>query len=536
MRGSDMYRFKIIFILSACLFLSGLAFALPEPQQKQVLEENFNPLPFGTDLFIGNFAKGTFDELNADYKIMPGDRIEIRLWGARNFHGLLDVDARGNLFIPEVGPVRVAEITHGQLFQVVKEKIRSIYTDNVGVYVNLINSQPVAIFVTGYVEKPGRYAGGPTDSVLYYLDMAGGIDPERGSYRNIRIIRNGKVLSTLDLYPFILEGSIERPRLREGDVILVGERGAGILAGGEVRHSALFEFKQGAMVTGKDLAGLCAPLNKVSHVSIVGSRGGAPFNTYMSLTDFNQMRLQEGDVVHFHADTPGDTIMVAARGAIVGPSRYPIKKDTRLIDLLHHIPVEPKLANLKGIHILRRSVAERQKKALDEALRRLEQSVLTATSQSSEEATIRVREAELVTKFVEKARTLIPDGTVVIGHNGELSNIYLENGDIIVIPAKSDVVLISGEVMMPQAIVARKGMDVDDYITSAGGFSDRANKRQILVVKPNGEVLHAKNNNIAAGDQLLVLPKYETKNLQVLKDISQILYQVAVATKVVLDL
>ncbi len=85
-----------------------------------------------------------------------------------------------------------------------------------GVYVNLINSQPVAIFVTGFVLKPGRYAGGPTDSVLYYLDMAGGIDPERGSYRDVKILRNSKVLSALDLYPFILEGTIKRPAPQGG--------------------------------------------------------------------------------------------------------------------------------------------------------------------------------------------------------------------------------------------------------------------------------------------------------------------------------
>ncbi len=219
-------------------------------------------------------------------------------------------------------------------------------------------------------------------------------------------------------------------------MILVGERGAGILAEGQVRHSARFEFAPNSKITGEEFVKLCDPLNKASHVSIVGSRKGAPFNTYMPLIDFQQMQLGDGDVVHFHADTPGDTIMVAAKGAIVGASRYPVGKDTRLIDLLHYIPVEPELANLKGIHILRRSVAERQKKALNEALRRLEQSALTATSQSSEIAAIRVREAELIAKFVEKARTLKPDGTVVVGHNGELSNIHLEDGDIIVIPPK----------------------------------------------------------------------------------------------------
>jgi protein involved in polysaccharide export with SLBB domain len=494
------------------------------------------PAPFGADLFQGNFAKGAFDELNADYQIMPGDRINVRLWGARSFDGVLDVDAQGNLFLPEVGPVSVLGVRHKQLPQVVREKVRTVYTSNVEVYTNLINTQPVAVFVTGFVNRPGRYAGGPTESVLYYLDQAGGIDAERGSYRDIRILRNGRVLAMVDIYPFILEGALPRPRLEEGDVILVGERGAGVLAEGQVRHSARFEFPADAAVTGNELVALAAPLHKASHVSIVGSRNGAPYNTYLALADFLQIPLEDGDAVQFHADTPGNTIMVAASGAIVGASRYPVRKDTRLLDLLHHIPVEPELANLEGIHIRRKSVAQRQKKALDEALRRLEQSSLTATSASVDEANIRVREAELIAQFVAKARTVEPDGTVVVGHNGKLNDLYLEDGDVIFIPAKSDVVLVSGEVMMPQALVHRTGMGAKDYVTGAGGFSDRADKKNLLVVKPNGEVLRARDTSIAAGDHVLVMPRVDTKNLQVLKDISQILYQIAVATKVALDL
>ncbi|MBN2427401.1 MAG: polysaccharide biosynthesis/export family protein [Deltaproteobacteria bacterium] len=494
------------------------------------------PIPFGAELFQGNFSKGTFDELNADYVIMPGDKIAVRLWGAHKFDGILDVDAAGNLFLPEVGPVRVAGVKHADLGKVVQAKLKSVFTNNVEIYTSLINTQPVAVFVTGFVASPGRYAGGPTDSVLYFLDQAGGIDPERGSFRDIRILRDGKLLTKVDLYPFLLEGTLPRPRLEEGDVILVEGRGIGVVADGQVRHKARFEFPPSFSVKGYQLQNLAVLLNNVSHASVVGSRNGAPFNIYLPLTDFPKMMLMDNDQVFFHADTPRTTIMVAAKGAIVGASRYPVKKDTRLLELLNYIPVEPELANLNGIHVLRKSVAERQKKALHEALARLEQSALTGTSQSAEEATIRVREAELITKFIEKARTVEPDGNLVVGHNGKLSDVYLEDSDVVVIPPKSDVVLISGEVMMPQAIVFRPGLDAGDFIDSAGGFSDRANKRQILVVKPNGEVLPASKNHIAAGDHIMVLPKFDSKNLQVFKDISQILYHIAVATKVAFDL
>lgn len=506
----------------------------PAPAQKANPQATL--LPFGAELFQGNFAKSFFDGLNDDYLVLPGDRVRLQLWGAQTVDGVLEVDARGNLFLPEIGPVRVEGLRHADLESAIQKKVRSVFTSNVEVYANLLRPQPVAVFVSGFVASPGRYAGGPTDSILYFIDLAGGIDPARGSYRDIRILRQGALLEKIDLYPFLREGQMVRPRLEDGDVILIGERGLTVAVEGQIRHSAKFEFIFDKNLVGSQVLSLAMPESRASHVSVVGSRHGAPFNTYLPLGEFADLPLDDGDRVNFHADIPGDTIMVAAEGAIIGASRYPVQKSTRLKALLSHIAVEPELANLKGIHIRRKSVADKQKKALGESLRRLEQSSLTATSASVDEAGIRVREAELIAQFIEKAKQVQPDGTVVVGRNGEIADIYLENGDEIIIPAKSDVVLISGEVMIPQAVVWNESLDLKAYVAGAGGYSDRADKKRLLVVKPNGEVLMAKKVNITAGDQILVLPRFDSKNMQVLKDISQILYQVAVAAKVALDL
>lgn len=492
--------------------------------------------PFGAGLFQGNFSKDYFDGFNEGYEILPGDRIRLQMWGAQSFDGVIEVDARGNLFLPEIGPVRVEGISHSELEGAVQNKIRSVFTDNVRAYVNLLRPQPVAVFVAGYVESPGRYSGGPTDSVMYFLDLAGGIDAEKGSYRDIRIIRDGKLLTSIDLYAFLRSGAIKRPRLEDGDVILVTERGSGIEVEGQVRHSARFEFDSAEPLSGKELIQLVMPESKASHVSVVGTRKGAPYNIYLSMQEFDSLMLKDGDRVRFHADIPGETIMVSAEGAIVGASRYPVHKATRLKTLLSQIAVEPQLANLEGVRIQRKSVARKQKKALNEALARLEQSALTATSSSVDEANIRVREAELIAEFVEKARKIEPDGTVVVSRNGNIADIYLENGDEVIIPAKSDVVMISGEVTMPQAVVWSNGYTLRDYVNGAGGFSDRADKDRLLLVKPNGQVMLADNTSVAAGDQILVLPRYDSKNMQVLKDVSQIIYQIAVATKVALDI
>jgi protein involved in polysaccharide export with SLBB domain len=542
-----MQEFKMLFrffiLVVGCLVLSSISvfagqstFISNQPADLVVASKVERLEPFGSELFKGKFAQSYFDGLNEGYLVLPGDRVRLQLWGAQSFDGVLEVDARGNLFLPEIGPVKVEGLRHGELESAIQRKVRSVFTNNVEIYVNLLRPQPVAVFVSGFVDSPGRYAGGPTDSVLYFLDLAGGISPRSGSYRNISLIRNGEILKKIDLYPFLKKGNLERPRLEDGDVILVGDRGPTVIVEGQVRHVAKFEFKNSTGLSGSHVTTLTLPENKASHVSVVGARLGIPFNAYVSLKEFGSLSLEDGDRVTFHADIPGDTIMVAAEGAIIGASRYPVQKSTKLKELLRLISVEPELANLEGIHIRRKSIAAHQKKALSDALRRLEQSSLTATSASVDEAGIRVREAELIAQFVEKAKQVQPVGTVVVGRNGDIADIYLENGDEIIIPVKSDVVLISGEVMMPQAVVWNEGLDLKGYVACAGGYSDRADKKRLLVVRPNGEVLLAKETAIAAGDQLLVLPRFDSKNMQVLKDISQILYQVAVAAKVALDL
>lgn len=110
---------------------------------------------------------------------------------------------------------------------------------------SLQSAQPVAVYVTGFVNHPGRYAGGSLDSVLSFLDRAGGIDPERGSYRRIEIIRNKKVIADLDLYQFALAGNVNTLRLKDGDVILVKEKGISVSAYGLLREEAVYELAQG---------------------------------------------------------------------------------------------------------------------------------------------------------------------------------------------------------------------------------------------------------------------------------------------------
>ena len=492
--------------------------------------------PFASNLFEGRFASTFSDTASSDYVLAPGDRIVIRVWGVRAYDDVLVVDQQGNIFIPEVGPVHVGGLKNGQLLGTVRSAISRVYTNNVQVYVNLQSAQPVAVYVTGFVNHPGRYAGGSVDSVLSFVDRAGGIDPARGSYRHIEVIRGGKSIAKLDLYLFALQGKVPQLRLKDGDVILVNEKGVSVSAYGLLREEAQYEFSKPAAAKGSGLIELASPLKNVSHVSVTGTRNQAPFNRYFTVEAFRDFKLADGDIVEFVADKPGETIMATVTGAITGASRYPVKKTVKLRELLRQVEVEPELAATEAVYLRRKSVARDQKAVIQDSLHRLEKAALTATSATPEEATVRVEEAKLIQDFVKRASVLEPDGVIVVSRGGQVNDIWLEDGDEIVIPQKSNVVQITGEVVMPKSIAFEEGMSLDDYLAAAGGVSDRGDEKNILVAKQNGEVGLAEHLGVNAGDRILVLPKVDVKSMLLAKDLMTIVYQIAVATKVAVDL
>nr|WP_298410335.1 polysaccharide biosynthesis/export family protein [uncultured Halomonas sp.] len=492
--------------------------------------------PFGVNLFSGGFRGVMADGLNSDYTIKPGDQVTLRVWGGVEMDKVLPVDAQGNIFLPGIGPLNVQGTSNAGLNVKVRNAIQSVYPENVSVYTNLQGVQPVGVFVTGYVENPGRYAGTPSDSLLYFLDQAGGIDRALGSYRHILIKRNGNVIDSVDLYDFLLEGTIPRPQFRDGDTIVVKERGPAISVVGDVQKNYRYELL-GDRLTGRDVIDLARLKAGVSHVLLRGSRAAGPISRYLPLNEFRSAEVRRGDEVLFSADQRDESIVVQLEGSYYGASRYALPRNAHLGELLNAVGVPEEMTDTQSISIRRESVAQRQAESLKESLRRLQTTYLGASSQTTEEAKIRVEEAKLIQNFVAKASQVEPTGRLVVARDdGQIADIRLQDGDVITIPEQSDSLLISGEVVVPQAMVYTDGMSVRSYIDSAGGFTPRADDDQILVVRRNGAVSRAEDVDLRAGDEIMVLPAVPTKNLELATSITQILYQIAVATKVAIDL
>ncbi|MEQ9209433.1 MAG: polysaccharide biosynthesis/export family protein, partial [Pseudomonadales bacterium] len=217
-------------IIFQLLFFSALfgitGFSLAQETGPGQLEESVDTSyrVFGGNLFTGTFAQQSFSGFNPNYRINVGDTLYLQVWGAVEFEGEQQVDPQGNIFIPQVGPVRVLGTPNGELNNVIENAVSRVYTNNVFIYTSLVEAQPVKVFVTGNVIKPGLYPGLSSDSILSYLDRAGGIDPQRGSYLDVRLKRDNETVKVYNLYDFLLEGTIDSIQLHEGDVLVVGSR------------------------------------------------------------------------------------------------------------------------------------------------------------------------------------------------------------------------------------------------------------------------------------------------------------------------
>ena len=504
--------------------------ASPRPGQKVVPA---TPEPFGSNLFMGNFLRVREDGLNPEYVVMPGDRVLVNTWGAINLSDVFVVDGQGNVFLPGVGPIHLAGTRNAELTETVKQGLNRVYARHFEVYTNLITAKPVAVFVTGGVERPGRYAGVPSDSVLFFLDQAGGVDAKLGSYRKISVLRENQSIAEVDLYDFIINGKLPEVQFQDGDTILVRQRGAVIELQGDVAKPALLEFPRGS-ITGADALGVVPGAARATQVTIEGIRDGVPIGRTLSVPAFRTFTLKDGDTITLREDGRADTILVRLEGEFQGPSVLAVRRGSRLVDVLNYVPIDPVLADPRAVHIKRASVARDQKDSIDDSLFRLERSALLALSQSQGEATIRVREAELTLKFVERARLIQPLGRVVTSRGGQQLNVVLEEDDVIVIPPRTNVVRVSGEVMMTQAVMFRPGASAKDYIRDAGGYTDRSDDGRVIIVHPNAEVvIGSPNLAVLPGDEVLVPPKVDSKALQNTVDITQIIYQVAVSAAVI---
>jgi hypothetical protein len=207
-----------------------------------------------------------------------------------------------------------------------------------------------------------------------------------------------------------------------------------------------------------------------------------------------------------------------------------------LADVLAEVGPDER-SNLANVQLFRLSVAQRQREQLQISLDNLQAKVLDTSSATIEAANLHKVEAELALQFIERARKIEPRGQVIINANTAPKDVLLEDGDILKIPQKSSVVMVDGEVNLPTAVTWRHGKDFQYYVAQAGGFLKKKSDERVFVVHANGSVIEGKKaGKLVAGDQVLVLAEVSSKNIEVARGITQIMYQLAVGAGVLVRL
>lgn len=506
-------------------------------QDEEEDEAETQLLPFGHNLFQGRFITEREDGLNPEYIIQQGDQINLRIWGATTFNETVTVDPQGNIFIPEVGPIRVIGITNARLNSHIANAVRGVYTQNVNVYTNLLSATPVIVFVTGFVNNPGSYAGIASDSVLYFLDRAGGIDHERGSFIDIAILRNGEEIDSINLYDFLISGTIPKPQFIDGDTILVKQRGASLAVEGTARNTFNFEIP-GEGISGEELIRLSRPYPNSFYATVIGTRNNMPFSSYISFERLRDLTFLDGDKILFEIDQFNDTMLIRVEGSHTGQSRFAVPRNTRLKQILDYIEIDPALSDINAISIRRESIRLRQKQAIKESLNRLETAVLSKQSVTQAGADIALKEAQMISSFVQRARDIEPEGILVVSHDGEITDILLQPDDVITIPDRTNVVQVSGEVSVPQAMVFRDELDMTGYINLVGGYTERADNRKHLVIRRTGEVIPLfegqRHFSIRPGDEIIAMPKVPSKNVEIIQLVTETMFRIASAAAIFL--
>lgn len=213
------------------------------------------PRIFGLDVFrraTTQFNVATSGPVDPEYRLGPGDELVLILTGDVELAHQLPVTREGFIVIPQVGQISVANLTLSQLRSLLYDRLGRVYsgvrrspnaTTRFDVTVTRIRVNQV--FVTGDVVRPGSYAVPAIGTVLNALYQAGG-PSDRGSFRAVRIMRGGQLVSTLDLYDYLLGGSSpDVVRLESGDVVYVPAHGPQVTIEGPVLRPAIYELKPG---------------------------------------------------------------------------------------------------------------------------------------------------------------------------------------------------------------------------------------------------------------------------------------------------
>jgi len=282
---------------------------------------------FGAQLFRSvpsTFAPLDLAPVPLDYRIGPGDELRIRVWGQVNFQIDARVDRSGEIFLPQVGEVHVADLPSSDLNGHLREAIGRVY-HNFDLTVDVGQIRSIQVYVTGQARRPGVYTISSLSTLVDALFSSGGPSAQ-GSVRHIQLRRGGALITDFDLYDLLIHGDKSKDvKLQSEDVLFIPPVSAQAAVVGSVRNPAIYELR-----SNESLSELLAEAGGISSTasdarySIERIDNHRERHAMEVASDASGLAtpLADGDLVRVYSIVPVYRRTVILRGNTANPGRF----------------------------------------------------------------------------------------------------------------------------------------------------------------------------------------------------------------------
>lgn len=402
---------------------------------------------FGRDIFNNprlNFEPNMNIATPQNYRLGPGDAVYVDIYGASQKTIESTITPDGTIVIEGYGPIELSGLTVNQANSKLKATLGARYKSS-KVKLTVGQTKTISVNVMGEVMTPGTYTLSAFATVFHALYMAGGTN-SIGTLRNIKVFRNNRQVTTVDIYDYILNGKMTgNIRLAEGDVIVVGPYDCLVSISGKVKRPMYYEMKQTESLASlmKYSGGFTGDAYKKS-VRVV-RKSGTQYSVFnVGEFDMSSFRMSDEDSVSVDSILPRYSNMVEVRGAVFRPGMYQMGGEVETVRTL---------------------------------------------IQQAEGVTEDAFTAHAVMHRLKPDRTLEVIQVDVDGiMNGRVADIPLKNEDVLYIPSKKELqedltLTIHGEVMYPGIYKYADNETLEDLVLQAGGLKETASLMKVDVAR-----------------------------------------------------